>query len=128
MKLSNKRLVNNSAKLFEISQKQLPVKVSYAIAKNIAKLERELKIYNTEQEKLIEKYSIKDEKGKTIVSENNQINIQKDKLDDWNKDINELLEIENDIEIHKFFIDALDGYAMTPAELMILDYMIIDEE
>ena len=122
MKLSNGRIVNDSAKLAEISQKQLPIKASYAIAKNIAKLESELKIFNTERNKLVEKYSVKDEQGKTIVSENNQITIAD--LVGWNKDINELLAIENEIEIHKFSIEALDGCVMTPAELMILDYMI----
>lgn len=127
MKLTNAKILNDSTKLSEIAQKQLPIKASYAIAKNLAKLEAELKTYNTEREKLIEKYSKKDEKGKTIIGENNQVGIQGEHLADWNKDIQELLAIENEVDIHKFSIEALSGYAMTPAELMILDYMIIDE-
>lgn len=124
MKLSNGKILNDSTKLSEIAQKQLPIKASYAIAKNIAKLEAELKIYNAEREKLIEKYSVKDDKGKTIISENNQISISPEHLADWNKDLQELLAIENEVNIHAFSIDVLDGCSMTPAELMILDYMI----
>lgn len=124
MKLSNEKILNDSVKLGEISQKQLPVKVSYAIAKNIAKLELELNIYNKQREKLIEKYSIKDEKGKTIIDENKQIKLQEDHLEEWNKDIKELLAIENEVDIHKFSINALEGYSMTPAELRVIDYMI----
>jgi hypothetical protein len=127
MKLSNEKILNDSAKLSEISKKELPVKVSYAIAKNIAKLEAELKIYNVEREKLIEKYSQKDSEGKTIIGENNQVGIQKEYLAEWNKDIQELLAIENEVAIHTFPIEALDGFNMTASELMAIDYMIIEE-
>ena len=124
MKLSNERILNDSTRLSSIAQKELPVKVSYAIAKNLAKLEAELKTYNTEREKLIEKYSIKDENGKTVADENNQIKLQPEQVADWNKDIKELLAIENDIDIHQFSVEELNGYSMTPAELMLIDYMI----
>jgi hypothetical protein len=124
MKLSNERILRDMPKLSEIIKKQLPVKVSYAIAKNIAKIEAELNVYNKEREKLIEKYAVKDEQSKTIVDENNQISIKEEHIKDWNRDIKELLSIENEVDIHKFSIDALEGYSMTPAELMIIDYMI----
>jgi len=41
MKLSNERILRDIPSLIEISKKQLPIKVSYAIAKNIAKIEAE---------------------------------------------------------------------------------------
>ena len=124
MKLSNQRILNDSTKLGDISQKELPVKVSYAIAKNLGKLEVELKTYNIEREKLLEKYSIKDDQGKTIADENNQIKLQPDCIVNWNSDIKELLAIENEVDIHKFNIIALEGFNMTPADLMVIDYMI----
>lgn len=124
MKLSNEKILNDAAKLSEISQKMLPVKASYAIAKNIAKLDVELKIYNAERNKLIEKYSQKDEQGKPIVVENNQVKLQEECLEDWSRDIKELLEIENDIDIQKFSINVLKDRDMTPAELVLIDYMI----
>lgn len=127
MKLTNGKILNDSTKLSEIAQKQLPIKASYAIAKNIAKLEAELKTYNTEREKLIEKYSVKDDKGKTSIDENSQIKIQENHLDDWSKDIQELLAIENEVDIHKFSVEALNGYNMSASELMLIDYMIIEE-
>jgi len=126
MKLSNERILNDSAKLSQIAQKELPVRVSYAIAKNIIKFQAELKTYNTEREKLIEKYSIKDENGHTVADENNQIKFQPDLVLDWNKDIKELLSIENQIDIHQFSIDALNGYNMTASDLMLIEYMITE--
>lgn len=129
MKLSNERLLNDAPGLSQLTQKSLPVKISYAIAKNVAKIESNLKIYNKEKQKLIDKYSVKDEDEKTIVDENGQITIQKEFLENWNEDIKELQSIEVEIEIHKFSINDLfnSSIAMSPGELMILDYMIMEE-
>ncbi|WP_346879297.1 MULTISPECIES: hypothetical protein [unclassified Clostridium] len=125
MKLSNERIVNDAAVLGAISQKNLPIKVSYAIAKNIAKIEAEIKVYNKERQKLIEKYSVKDEEGKPLIEDNN-IRIAPEHVEDWNVNIKELLAIENEIDIHKFHIDELINSKcdMSPAELLLIDYMI----
>ena len=129
LKLSNEKIVNDSNTLSTISQKQLPIKASYAIAKNVSKIEVELKIYNTERQKLIEKYAEKGEDGK-VKSENGSIRIQKEHIEDWDKDIKELMAIENEIEIHKFKLSELEGKAcdFSPSEFMAIDYMIIDGE
>ena len=124
MKLTNKKILNDAITMGAISNKELPIKVSYALAKNISKIEKELEIYNKEREKLIEKYSVKDADDKTVIDENNQIKIQDKYLENWNKDIKELQEIEVEIDIHKFKLEELTGYNMTPAELMAIDYMI----
>ncbi|MBB6623836.1 DUF1617 family protein [Clostridium gasigenes] len=126
MQLSNERLLNDANGLSQLTQKSLPVKVSYAIAKNVAKIQSVLNIYNGEKQKLIDKYSVKDEEGKTLIAEDNQIKIQKESLKEWIKDIKELSEIENEIDIHKFNISALENgnYEMSAGEIMLIDYMI----
>ncbi|MDP4144482.1 MAG: hypothetical protein Q8936_08380 [Bacillota bacterium] len=124
MKLSNQRILEDIQKLGEIAQKQLPVKVSYAIAKNISKIEAELKIYNNEREKLIDKYAEKDEHGEVIAYENGQVKFKKGCLKAWHNDISDLLTIENEIDIHKFRIDELNGINISPAEIKTIEYMI----
>ena len=126
MKISNERILNDAAALGSISNKELPVKVSYSIAKNINKIESELKIYSNEKQKLIDKYSEKDDAGKTLIDAENKIKIQDEYLENWNRDIKELLAIENEVDIHKFHISELENSncTMTPAELMLIDYMI----
>ncbi len=125
MKLSNERIVNDANVLGAISQKNLPIKVSYAIAKNIAKIEAEIKVYNKERQKLIEKYSVKDEEGKPLI-EDNSVKIAPEHVEDWNRDIKELLAIENEVDIHKIQLHTLinSNCDFTPAELMLIDYMI----
>lgn len=124
MKFSNEGLLTDITGLRNLSQKQLPVKVSYAIAKNIGKIESELKIYYKEREKLIDKYAQKDDKGNISADDNGQIAFKEESIEDWNKGIKELLSIENDIDIHKFKLEQLEGYSLTPAELMFIVDMI----
>lgn len=126
MKLANRKIVNDANFLGTLTNKQLPIKVSYAIAKNVSKIEKELEIYSKEKQKLVDKYCIKDENGNNKIDENNQLKIADENLDDWNKSINELLDIEIEIDIHKFNINDLlnSNLDMTPSELMLIDYMI----
>ena len=126
MKLTNRRIVNDANFLGALNNKQLPIKVSYAISKNISKLESELKIYNKEREKIINKYCKKDEEGKLVIDENNQYSIEDESIDICNKELNELLNIEVDINIHKFKLDDLmcGNYEMSPGEISLIDYMI----
>lgn len=126
MKLTTKKIVTDSMILMDISRKELPIKVSYALAKNIAKIEKELEIYNSERQKLLDKYCVKDENGQNKIDENNQLKIQEVYLKDWAQDIKELQNIELEIDIHKFKIDELNGYNMAPSELIAIDYMIED--
>ncbi|OSB07978.1 hypothetical protein B2H97_16040 [Paraclostridium bifermentans] len=126
MKLTNRKIVNDADFLGTLTNKQLPIKVSYAIAKNVSKIEKELEIYSKERQKLVDKYCIKDEKGNNKIDENNQLKIDDENLDDWNKSINELLDIEIEIDIHKFNINDLlnSNLDITPSELILIDYMI----
>ena len=114
--LSNERIVNTINTLGELSNAKLPVKVAYAITKNINKINVELEAYNKEKAKLINKYGERDEKGKLNVNENGII------------DIKELLSIENEIDIHMIQLDDLlnSDYNISPSELMTIDFMIND--
>lgn len=125
VKVSNEKLVNSVGVLSNLSATKLPIKISYAVAKNISKIEAELKVYNAEREKLIEKYSVKDEEGKTKI-DNGTINIQEEYLDAWNKEHTELLSIENDIDIHLIPIDELLNSMcnIAPSEIIAIDYLI----
>ena len=56
MKLTNRRILNDANFLAALIQRQFPVRVSYAISKNISKIESELNLYNKERQKIIDKY------------------------------------------------------------------------
>lgn len=129
IKLSNEKLVNSIQALNNLSQQQLPITISYAISKNIDKIESELKIYNKERKKLIEKYSAKDEDGKTKFGENESVTIEVEYIEDWNREMIELLGMENEIHIHQISISKLEdsNFNIAPSELMKIDYMIAEQ-
>lgn len=122
MKLSNEKLANSIEVLNKITTMELPIKLSYAFSKNITKINRELEVYNKERQKLIEKYGEKDEEGKLKVKENGNINILD--VDNFNKDIKEILEIENEIDIHIIDLESINADVnITPGDLIVIDYM-----
>lgn len=126
LNLSNERIVNTINVLGELNNAKLPVKVAYAITKNINKINSELKAYNEEKAKLIDKYGEKDEKGKLKVDEKGNIPLKEEHMEEWNRDIAELLSIENEIDIHMIQLDDLlnSDYSISPAELTAIDFMI----
>ena len=110
MKLSNEKILNTINVLGNLNNTQLPIKLAYAISKNINKIDIELKTYNDEKVKLINKYAEKDKEGKVISDEHGHIIIEEKHKEDWNNDILELLSIENEIDIHKIQLDHLQNY------------------
>ena len=122
MKLSNGKLVNSIEVLSKLTNMELPIKFSYALSKNIIKIDRELEAYNKERQKLIEKYGEKDEQGKIKTKEDGTINILD--IDSFNKDLKEILEIETEVDIHLIDLESINAdIKITPGELMIIDYM-----
>ena len=122
MKISNERLVNSVGVLSKLTNLELPIKLSYAFSKNITKIDAELKAYNMEREKLLNKYGEKDEEGKLKLSEKGEVNILD--RENFNKDVAELLKCESEIDIHLIDLESIDtDIKITPGELMVIDYM-----
>ncbi|AQS04796.1 hypothetical protein [Clostridium beijerinckii] len=127
MKITNRELQSKVQVLGMLSNKQLPVKVSYAIAKNINSINKELKIFETEKMKIIKEYAIKDEHGEPKIKDNKFVFIE-GKEEECDKKYNELLDIEVDLDVRGINIDKLlnSNVNFTPGELMELDFMILE--
>lgn len=122
MKLSNEKLVNSIGVLSKLTNMELPIKLSYAISKNITKIDRELTVYNKEREKLINKYGEKDEEGNLKTKEDGTINILD--IDSFNNDLKEILDIETEVDIHLIDLEKVNAdINITPGEIMLVDYM-----
>lgn len=126
IKLSNEKLLNTTGALQYLNNTKLPVKLAYAIRKNIQKINNEIKFYEEERQKLINLYGEKDKEGNLKVDKNNNIPIKKEFLEEWNREISELLSIENEIDIHMIKLDVLlnSNCELSPAELNFIDFMI----
>ena len=125
MKITNREIQSKVQILQTITQRQLPVKASYAIAKNITNINRELKIFESEKMKIINEYALKDESGNPKV-ENNSYKIIEGKEEECNLKINELLDIEVEIEMRTFNINCIENMNFSPSELLEIDFMIVE--
>nr|DAE45604.1 MAG TPA: Protein of unknown function (DUF1617) [Caudoviricetes sp.] len=122
LKLSNERLVNSVGVLSKLTNLELPIKLSYAFSKNITKIDAELKAYNVEKRKLLNKYGEKDNEGNLKQNEKGEVNILD--IENFNKEISELLKCESEVDIHLIDLESINtDIKITPGELMIIDYM-----
>jgi len=122
--LANREMVTIGTSLKSVLTKSLPIITSYTLTKNIDILNKELKAFDKERNKLIDKYGkrdddnviVKDKKGGVIIAE----------PESFTKDLNELLDIENTLEVYVINFDDLGQTDFTPQELMSLKFMITD--
>lgn len=125
MKMTNQEILNfaNTA----LGDKHLPVKIAYAIQKNAEAIKSALKAYDEIRKNTLEECSKKDEKGQPIIENDSYIIGDVEKL---NADMNELLNIETEVDIHTVHISEFDKLddpkfdALTVSEMAILKFMI----
>lgn len=130
MKMKNSEIVAFLNTCAGLREKRLPVRLAYAIKKNMAAVQEAATAYMEEREELIARYAKKDENGKYLEKDNCYI------MDDkagFEKDMEELLEIETDVEIHNVFLEAVEKCdedpkydALTMTELDVIDFMLLE--
>lgn len=101
---------------------ELPPNISYSISRILNAIGSESKIYNEERTKLVNKYCDKDEEGKPIEIENNQVKI----TENMPIFIEKLQELQNtDVDIHKdkieLKIEQLPKGLLSAFDMMQLD-------
>ena len=115
-----------------ISSKKLPIKLSYAISKNLSVLEKEANLIDDNRIKLAEAYAEKNPDGTPIIDENKCYVINEPALPSLNKEIAEYYRTVTSIDICKANIKELDKLedsrydALSPAEISALDFMLED--
>ena len=131
MKITNRQVIEfiNNVSANKLASKRLPVKVAYAISRNLDKMNNIITSYETARKTLLDQYAEKDEEGKAKVKDGNYV-IQEDQKQAFSDEIKELLEVENEIDLHTINMDEVekcdtDKYdSLTTADLMTLDIMI----
>ncbi|MBS4967344.1 MAG: hypothetical protein KHZ73_00560 [Lachnospiraceae bacterium] len=131
MKITNRQVIEfiNSVSANKLASKRLPVKVAYAISRNLDKMNNIITSYETARKTLLDQYAEKDEEGKAKVKDGNYV-IQEDQKQAFSDEMKELLEVENEIDLYTINMDEVekcdtDKYdSLTTADLMTLDIMI----
>ena len=96
------------------------IRVVYALKKNKGILAKMVEPYEEARKELIEKCG--------TTNENGTISITAGKEKEWEKGINELLNIENDVDVHAIRLSDLDGLSLSMTDMDALEVMIDDSE
>lgn len=119
MKVKLQVIWNSQQTLPKLLNRELPAKVAYWIGKNANKIEIELRSIDKVRQDLIKKYGKEDEVTKTW-------NVT-DGREEFNKDFNELMETETDINIGQFSLKDLGDIKLTGAEVSAIEFMLKEE-
>ena len=127
MKLKNRDIVNFINGCAVLRAKKLPIKIGYAINRNIIILSETAQAYNSAREKIIKEHTKKDSKGEPIVRDDRYV-FEDEQA--FNKDLEELLDIDTEVNLHTISEEDIEKCddsrydALTIADLDTLCVMI----
>lgn len=122
MKFKLKEIEKVVTGLRSISDKRLPIKISYPTSKNLSAFQKEYDIINDERIKLMGSYADKDENGEMLVKDG-QYQFSGNSLSLFQKEYLEYLETEIDVDvatINDEYLNLLDDPrydVLTPNEM-----------
>ena len=127
MKIKNSQIVNFINGIMNLKEKKLPIKLGYAITRNIKIMEPVATSYEEERQKILGKYAEKDDSGKFRV-EDGSYNISD--IVAYEREMNELLAIENEMQLHTVTFDEIEKCdleqfdALSVQDITLLDLMM----
>ncbi len=112
----------NSIPIFrEISNKSLPIKTAYQLARLIRELDRESTTFDESRRKIIEKYAERDENGEFKQTDEGNVIIMPEQINACNQEMAELLDTEIEINVEPIEIESLASIELTPAQMFSLE-------
>lgn len=104
---------------------KLPVFIAYKMMKLLKSLEEDVSFFSTKITEIIDEYSEKDPNGQALQSQNGGVIIQNGKVDECNKKIKELeeMEVNNNPEI-KFTLEELAPINFSVNEMLSFECYI----
>lgn len=121
MKLTNLQMDAFLSTASKISDRQLPIKLSYAIAKNVRLIEVEIKEYKAALAKVFEKYG-EEKDGRFVIDMTNE-----EGVNEFRKVTEELSSMESEVNVYTLPISAVDGVDLSVSEMSALDIMFTEE-
>jgi len=118
IKIKLNDVVNSTETFNKIMQQSFKGSLAFKIARLARELDTEMKTFNEERQKIIQKYGKKDENGELIIDENGNISFDKTNLNEINQEFNSLLETELEINADKLPMDSMDNFEITPQEML----------
>lgn len=123
-----KKLVQVKGVFTPLIRTKLTPKLSYKILKFIRAIEFEERFFNEKLREIIDEYGKKGEDGKFLFDKDDNILIKEEKVEDCNKAIAELDELEVTPPAVRFTLDELENLSLSVVDMAIIEEFIVQEE
>lgn len=120
IELTVKEILESTDALNELIKQPLNGRTSFAVARMAKQIEKEYNLVQTTRKEIIERYCRKDENGQVIVDEKGNSAIPPEDIEDFNKEINDLLETKITLTADKINIDELMNVTIAPEKMIYL--------
>lgn len=117
-------LINSQSTFRELATMPIRLKTSFAIARIIREVEAEMNIFEQSRQVLLDKYSVKDENGQPKTTDDGNIMIQTDLIDNYNKDVQELLAEKITLNANPIRLEELENLELTPSQVYMIEGFI----
>lgn len=127
MTISIYNIISANPIFTKILQHEFTGKQSFLIGRMLRALSIETEAFNDAREKIVKKYAEIDSNNKIIFKEGN-IKIKDGQMESLQKEINELLKTNLELNISPIPLNWLDELKLTPQEMIILEPFLLIEE
>ena len=111
----------------KIKDEHFPMKTAYKFMKFFKRVDEELTFYQKQIVQISEDYGERDSEGNLVLLEDNQsIKIQKEKIEECQKKLDELLNIETEIDEITFSLDELETLNLSLSDLQLIEKFITE--
>lgn len=124
IKLTIADLVNSTEALQKLAGMELKAKLAFQVSRVLKAADKEIQAFNETRMSLIKKNGEKDENGELITDENGNCKIPPENIEEFSKELNDLLKDEVEINANKLKIDDLGEIEFTPAEITQLEAFV----
>lgn len=121
IKIKLNDVVNSTDTFTKIMQQSFKGSLAFKIARLARELDKEMQTFNSERQKIIEKYGEKDNDGKVITDDKGIVKFDNSKIQELNDEFNTLLDTEIEINADKLPMDNIDDFEITPQEMLNIE-------
>ena len=123
VKVTLKDIVNNIQFITELSRQMMPARAAYKVGKLLRKLTDEFNDYNSQRQKVVEKYALRDEQGNMVISDGNiQFNSESYSL--FEKEFQDLIDTEVEIDTLPIKLYEIENMDFSPGQMSFLESFI----
>jgi len=129
IKVQLSELLNSVDALQKLSQTNLKARSAYYVSKLLKVADKEIQEFNDARMNLIKKYGEKDENGELITDDKGNCKILPENIADFQKELNDLLAVEAELNANKINLEELGDIEFTPKDISMMEAFIeLDED